>query len=32
MDEKVTYFIAGATFAITMLKVVARILKDAKKK
>jgi hypothetical protein len=32
MDEKVTYFIAGATFAVTLLKVVAKILKDAKKK
>lgn len=30
--ENVTYFIAGATFAVTLMKVMAKILKDAKKK
>lgn len=28
MDDKVTYFIAGATFAVTLLKVLARILRN----
>jgi hypothetical protein len=32
MDDKLTYFIAGATFAVTLMKVIAKILKDAKKK
>ncbi len=32
--DKVTYFIAGATFTVTLMKVLAKILKDmnAKKK
>lgn len=32
MDENVKYFIAGTVFAVTVIKVLAKILGDAKKK